>query len=281
MKQFKYLFLAIILTTIMSSCSSKKNLPKGDATNNISSAIVNSQKSRFDDALKNYNDYNLFQARTKYSFGGKSLSGRFNVEHGKRMKLTATVLGIEVIRIEITTEQVTLVDKMDKLYTVLSIGEFAQKLGMQAEMRYDALECLLMGRMFVPGKGEAKSSDFKSLNWEILPTTDLRGVYTKDKYAINYDIDQNNILKITTVKLENDDKNMTFEYEYSNYQKLGDLQFPGTSSIRINGLEDTIYAEIAMSNPVEGKNWTAFVPSGEYRQVTISELVTAIKNLGK
>ena len=281
MNRLKLFAISLCAVMLISSCSSKKKVTTKDTSNVVSTAVATTQKARFDEAIGKNGDFKLFQARTKYSLGGKSLSGRLSIEQGKRMKLTATVLGIEVLRIDINNSQVTIVDKFDKLYTILSIDEFAAKLGLQAEMRYDAIESLFLGRMFVPGKGIAKSNDFKNLNWDILPTGDMTGEYKKDKYTLRYALDSNNNLSVTAVRLADGDKNMAISYEYADHQTFGNMQYPGTATINVNGAGTDISAKMTMSNPTEPKDWTPFSPNAEYRQVSISELFTAIKNLGK
>ena len=42
--------------------------------------------------------------------------------------MTVTVLGIEVARVEVNRENVVIVDKFDKLYTELTIEEFAERM---------------------------------------------------------------------------------------------------------------------------------------------------------
>ena len=280
MNKLKFILISLLAVVLVSSCSSKKKLTKSE-TSVVSAADLANQKERYAEYIKKCGDFDLFQARAKYSFNGKSLGGRLNVEHGKRMKLTASVLGIEVMRIDINREQVVIVDKFDKLYSVISIDEFAEKLGLQAEMRYDALECLFIGRIFVPGKGEAEEGDFNNINWEILPTGDMLGTFKKDKYTLNYALNANNNLSLTAVKLVNDDKNIAISYEYADFQPFEDMQYPGTSTISFNGADTNISAGFSLSNPVASKNGTAFVPNGDYRLVTISDLMEAIKNLGK
>lgn len=281
MKNIKYLLIALCAIVMTSSCSSKKKLTKTDTDNIVPIETIKNQKARFDQIVGNMTDFNLFQARTKYSLGNKSLSGRLNIEHGKRMKLTATVLGIEVIRLDINREQVTIVDKFDKLYTVLSIDELAQKLGLQEEMRYDAIESLIMGRMFIPGKTVTKSGDFKSVTWTTLPTGEMIGDFIKDKYVLNYVFDNNNNLQVTAVRLNDTADPFTVSYEYEDYQQISNIIFPGNSTVRVITDDSNIQVGISMSNPTEGKTWTAFVPNGEYRQVTISDLIDAIENLSK
>ena len=90
------LYLCLLLTALtLASCRSAKN-----ATSNLAKEEITAAKNRFEAVTARNFDYDLLQSKVKYALGGKSLSGRLNIEHGKRLCLTVTVMGIEVARID-------------------------------------------------------------------------------------------------------------------------------------------------------------------------------------
>ena len=66
--------------------------------------------------------------------------GKLNIEHGKRLCMTVTLLGIEVARVEADEDVLLVVDKFDKVFAALPIAEAVSKLGLQEEAKLETLE---------------------------------------------------------------------------------------------------------------------------------------------
>lgn len=279
MKKLFYIIFCLAIV-LLSSCTSKKKLPKSGDTdqNNLGKPALTVEKNRFEEALNTAYDFKLLQSRAKYSLGDKSLSGRLNVERGKRLCMTVTVLGIEVARVEADQKKVVIVDKFDKLYTELSIEEFASQFGLQDEMQYDALECLLLGRMFVPGSGEAEAKDFKKINWSNQEGR-LLGDISKPKYVLSYVLGEDNRLAETIVKANRGGSEASIGCKYSGYQSIEGGEFATSETLELRSADKNIKANLSLSAPTLGKAWTSFQPNEAYKKATIQEIMNAIKNL--
>lgn len=277
----KKIFLLLSIAVLLSSCTSKKKVvnptsnPEAEAAQAMESAI---QRGRFEESLGKSGNFNLLQLRTKYSLGDKSLSGRLNVEKGKRLCMTVTVLGIEVARVEANDKSVVVVDKFDKLYTELSIEDFAAQFGLKDEMQYDALECLLLGRMFIPGTGEARAKDFNKLEWSI-DNGMLIGELSKQKYTLSYIVDEDNRLARTVVSAQREGVDASIACTYSGYQSVENGELAMNESFALKAQNLNLKADLLLSSPIVGKAWTAFVPSAAYKKVSIQEIIAAIKNI--
>lgn len=276
-KALYFLSLLVILT----SCSGKKRIVKGAGDADPQKvAVVAAEKNRYEAAIQNTLDFKMLQSRVKYSFGDKSLNGRLNIEHGKRLCMTVTVLGIEVARVEVNRENVVIVDKFDKLYTELTIEEFAERMNLQDEMRYEALECLLLGRIFIPGSGEAEVRDFKKMNWA-MKDDNLTGELTKPRYSLEYVIDKDNRLTNTIVTAKDGSVSKSVTFMYKGYQTVEDGEFATQEQITLINDNKAVKADLTLSAPIMGKTWTSFTPTEAYKKVTFQELLTAVKNMKK
>lgn len=277
----KKIFFLLSIAVLLSSCTSKKKIVDPALNSDAQAALAMEsavQKGRFEEALGKSSDFNLLQLRTKYSLGDKSLSGRLNVEKGKRLCMTVTVLGIEVARVEADAKSVVIVDKFDKLYTELSIEEFASQFGLKDEMQYDALECLLLGRMFIPGTGEARLKDFNKLDWTI-DNGMLIGEMSKQKYSLSYVVGEDNRLSKTIVSAQKGGAEASISCSYSGYQSVEDGELASSETFALKAQDMNIKADLTLSSPIVGKAWISFVPSASYKKVSLQDIVTAIKNL--
>ena len=276
-KALYFLSLLVILT----SCSGKKRIVKGAGDADPQKvSVVAAEKNRYEATIQNALDFKILQSRVKYSFGDKSLNGRLNIEHGKRLCMTVTVLGIEVARVEVNRENVVIVDKFDKLYTELTIEEFAERMNLQDEMRYEALECLLLGRIFIPGSGEAEVRDFKKMNWA-MKDDNLTGELTKPRYSLEYVIDKDNRLTNTIVTAKDGSVSKSVAVMYKGYQTVEGGEFATQEQITLINDNKAVKADLTLSAPIMGKTWTSFTPTEAYKKVTFQELLTAVKNMKK
>ena len=268
---FKYICFFLLAVSLVGCRSSKP------AAGGLDKKTMGEAKVRYEANLSRNFQYDYLQAKMKYTLGSKSLSGKLNIEHGKRLCMTVTVLGIEVARVEANTESVMVIDKVDKVYAQVSIAEAVSRLGLENEAKLEALEALLLGRMFVPGQGPATKSDFAKLTWWPLDNNELQADYVSDKYQLSYILNADNYLVATQVNVPS--KEASFVWEYANPQTVENGTMPTQETLSVKGPQ-TVSADLTMNNPsVAKKGWTSFSPSSSYKKVSFSELIEIIKNL--
>jgi len=265
--------MMLAMALLMSGCRSSKNTTSGLGKEELAAA-----KERYEAVVARNFKYDNLQAKLKYSLGiGKSLNGKLNIEHGKRLCMTVTVLGIEVARVEADQQYVTVVQKVDKVYARVPIAEAASKLGLEDEAKLEAVEALLLGRMFVPGRGVAEAGDFNKLVWYPMENSELQGDYLAEKYQLSYVMNDKNYLVATQVKV-NSNAN-TFVWEYANPIEIEGGTMPTEETLSVSGAR-SLSANITMSSPsVSKKSWNSFSPGSNYREVTLPELIETIKKL--
>lgn len=270
MKRLTLMLSVAVLAVLMAAChSSQSTLNKAD---------LDAAKQRYETALDRNFDFDYLSAKAKYAMGSTSLSGRMYVHHGQWLCLTATVFGIEVARVEATPDQVTVVDKFDKIYTILPLSETIAKLGLENEAKLEAVEALLLGRIFVPGKGEAADGDFRQFAWDKHDDGTLEGSLSNRKYTLSYTIDRSDNLSATSVSVPA--KGATVSCAYSNPVAVGEGAVPGTEVLSGKMGSQSVSVNLSLSSvAVSKKGWNAFKPTSAYREVTITEMIKAIKEL--
>lgn len=246
----------------------------------------NPEQARFESVVQNGFDYEALQSKVKYSMGSTSLNGKMCLESGKRLclQVNAPLLGFEIARVEATQEQVLLVDKYDKVYCVLKLSDLYQ-LDEISGHELEALECLMLGRIYIPGKGQAKSRDFKSLTWTTVLLADgaqgqSEGRYQGKDYSLCYAIDAKG--QLVSTRLTVGQKSAL--WEYSNYQEIEKNKFvPTRENITATDAEkESFAAGLTLNNPELGESsWRDFEASDSYRQVSAQELLEIVKKMAK
>lgn len=279
MTRFLKYSLYLVALLLFASCHSTRHVT-GDLTG------AHPEKARFEAVVSNAYRYEALQSKVKLSLGKSSINGRMCLESGRRFALLANapLLGFELGRIEATPDSVVLVDKFDKLYCVVTLTELT-KVEALAGHEMEAVECLMLGRIFVPGVGQASAKDYSRLAWSTETHADgtqgnSTGVYEGKDYRLTYVIDSKGQLVSTTLAMA-DGKRATWSYTgYADVEKLKPL--PHTEEVKAtNGRNKSIDAGITLVNPSFGEsNWKAF-DATSYRKVTVEEMTDVLKKLLK
>ena len=277
MKQ-KYLFILVglIAALALTSCHTTRK-----TTGSLTGA--NPEQARFEAVVNNSYKYESLVSKVKLSMGKTSLNGKMCLESGKRFALLANapLLGFEIGRIEATPESVILVDKFDKLYSEVSLSELTQIDALSGH-EMEAVECLMFGRIFIPGVGQAAAKDYSRLAWSTLKNADGTqgnsvGVFEGKDYRLVYEINSAGQL-VSTLLAMSDGKEAT--WKYSNYTEVEKQKtVPANEEINaVYGGSKSLKAGLTMINPaLEESSWKVFTPSSSFRKVTVKELGEVLK----
>ena len=271
--------LALAFVFLLTSCHTSRKVV-GSQTGGKSAQAC------FESVVAGTFKYEALQSKVKYSLGSSSLSGKLCLESGQRLclQVNAPIVGFEVARVEASQDSVLLVDKYDKLYTVLHLADLYQIAEISGgEM--EALECIMLGRIYIPGKGQATNRDFKSLIWSTPTQSDgtpgnVEGRYQGKDFTLCYTIDGSGLLVSTQLIVGG----KSALWEYASYTDAGKgRMIPTRETITAtNADQQSIQATLVLNNPELGESsWRDFEPTASYRQVNLDELTGTIKQLVK
>lgn len=278
MRRYKFVVLTVMALLALTGCRSSKVASSLDG--------AHPEQARYESVVRNRFDYDALQSKTRFSLGSTSLNGKMCLESGKRLclQVNAPLLGFEIARVEASQQSVLVVDKYDKLYCEERLADLYELDELKGH-EMEALECIVLGRIYLPGRGVASARDYKMLNWSTptLPNGAMGntiGVYTGRNYSLRYDIAPNGRLASTQLTVGN----RSLLLEYDEYQEVGKDQWvPVRETITATGSDGKqIKAGLTLNNPETGEStWRDFEPTSGYRKVTASELVNKVKGMVK
>lgn len=165
--------MAIAGVALLSACSSTKNVIKSpidtrqprelkEIAQNVGKLSNKEAKSLLSGVADSYTDWNELSMEGKLSMKGLPIDPSFKVWMRKGsdviVSLRAPIIG-EVGRVEISPDSITVVNRMDKVYTRASSSEAFGKVGMSVLDVQD----LLIGRIFYAGSGTLSSGNLSSM----------------------------------------------------------------------------------------------------------------------
>lgn len=265
--------LLFSLLPLLAGCHRSRSVVGGD------SSYSKADRERYEAALKGYVAYQSLQSKVVFRMGGKSLKGTLRMVEGKHLMLAvnAPLLGFEVARVEMEHDSVWIINKFDKTYAIGTFTEMQERLG--TDVSLEALQCLLIGRMYLPGRGAAAASDFKQFMWTTMVDGSLVGEYSQDaRYTITYVIGENNRLKEVVLKVPARDVEVRWSYE--KYASVGKTFWPGSETLSAHIADKQVKGEMTLGTPTFSiPMWNRFVPSRGYKRVSVVELMNAVKKL--
>lgn len=276
----KTLILTLCAVAALTSCRSRRNL--------VSTLDgPNPEQARYETVVRNGDfTYDALQSKSKYTLGSTSLNGKLCLESGRRlcMQVNAPLLGFEIARVEATQEQVLVVDKYDKMYCTERLSDLYRIDELKGH-EMEALECIVLGRIYIPGHGRATSRDYSRLLWSTPTKPDgtkgnTIGVYTGKDYSLRYDINASGRLASTQLTIGS----RSVLLEYDEYCEVEAGQWIPTleTVTATTGAGKSIKATLSLSNPEMGESsWRDFEPTSSYRKVTVDEMVETVKAIMK
>lgn len=272
MKKIVNLALAALMILSVTGCGSRR-AALDDSTSRR--AI----QEQYGACVQNAFGYDCMQVKGKVSLQGKTgLPMRLNMEQKETFKLqiNAPLLGFEVGRLEVDKDSVTLVDKMDKLYTRQSLGDFSFFTDNGIDVR--VLQCAFMGRMCLPNHGECQVKDFSKFVWTKNDDGTIEGVRNEDKYTLSYLINTQGQLQQTRLVIGG--KNVDIVWAYREWYNVGVGFAPAKSHLTVKTSSSTYEVEFSYNQPnINAQPWPDFEPTEKFRAMDPFELLEKVRNI--
>ena len=272
MKKIVSLTLPALMILVMTSCGSQR----AALDNNVSRRAIQEQ---YGACVQNAFNYDCLQLKGKVSLQGKTgLPMRMNMEEKETFKLqiNAPLLGFEVGRLEVDKDSVTLVDKMDKLYTRQAISDFAFFTDNGIDVR--TLQCVFMGRMCLPKQGECQVKDFSKFVWTKNDDGSIEGVRSEEKYNLSYRINEKGQVQQTHLVIP--DKHVDVVWNYTEWYNVGVGCSPAKSHLSVKTSSSSYEVDFSYNQPnIDAQPWPRFEPSEKFKAMDPFELLEKVKNI--
>ena len=149
----------LMSAVIFGACASTKKSVTNDSTYKGSRAAA----LGIDDALKGYMDWNSAELSGKVKAPGLPVSVSLKVYMKRDSALVISARAIlvgEVARVELSKDSLLMINKLKKVYC----KESAERLNQIYPSACGEVQCILLGRMIVPGKGELSERNIDNVS---------------------------------------------------------------------------------------------------------------------
>jgi len=167
------------------------------------------------------------------------------------------LLGIEAVRVLVTHDNMQILDRVHKTYTVRDFDYLDDFL--KARLNYEIIQAVLVGNYFPYLKNEKLKSVYEEDSCTILSTLNKRklrrAMEDKDpNKPVIQDFWVSSAYRITRSRMEDDKLNRSLEATYSNFTEAGNKLMPGNILVTLTASKPVTikveYSKITAGEPV-------------------------------
>ena len=265
----KFFKTGLIILVILSGCKSRQTAVKTPLT--TAQNEVHTAEYVVDQIVKSQSDLsfiNISRAETNIDFKGRSFYfvSSVKIVKNQEISISATVLGMEIAKIQLLPTSCYIFDKLHRQYSQISYEELSQMLG--TEISYQILENLLTNRLFT----FSETAPNKAFSIVQLPE---KYILTEKKKAGNFThfFDVLPDFKISTTSL-NDDANEILSVNYSGFDIKNGVLFPMNISLKTNFKDKILFANFDIKKiEINKKFEISPIDISRYKKVNFSSII--------
>ena len=272
MLRIERLLTVILLALFVVSCSTTKITKKADFIEGLS------ETEYWENVLSNCGGMGREALTARMSLAldlsGKTtkVNGTMRIKKGEVVQLSiAPLLGIEVVRAEISPDGVLVIDRMNKRYVRVSFSELQELTN--AQLDFHTLQALFLNEIFLPGKKGLTSRDFSAFDVELMGKDVRLDVRKTKRFSYSFLMQgAEALLKESFVGLK--DENYGLSWRYENFRSFEQRMFPNTMKLSLQGLKNSMNATFSLSRLSANSNWDSYTNvSDKYVQVKLEDLI--------
>ena len=264
----RYLYLAAV-ALILASCSTTKRVQKAQQQ------TVDPQRQLLEQVISVQPEFTSLQSnkvrfKIDYQQHSYSINGSISMIRDSAIIMSLQpLMGIELYRMEITKNEVTVIDKMNKRYVKETFEKFQRQTGVNAG--FNDIQAVCMDRLFMVGVDQ---KELENKNPKVAETEREHKISFEDN-VFNYEflVDKTNLqLNETDISLKGGQDKVTVSY--FNHGIYEDVVFPNEVKIVLSsgGLSATGVISFLQLNINKGAN-VAPMSLKKYTATTLSNII--------
>lgn len=213
MKQFTHILIALMAVAVLGGCATKKQVAGNTGSTEKTIAKKPKQTLQEKTILAQPEFTSVYAQKAKFSINYQqrqiSANGTISLITDSIFIVSVQpLLGIELLRLEATPNEVVVVDKMNRRYVQMNYAELQKQIGMP--VTYNDLQALVTDRLFLLGQPQQALVE-KTIPVTTTGTTSIL-TFTQDRLNYLFSIDETNYA-LTATELSVGKEKVRVNYE--------------------------------------------------------------------
>lgn len=205
--------MLVAFALAQTSCKSQKTIALQQDNKEV--VEKKSNQNIFNHIIDNDTPYQNIQAKGKIQIGSKNSAAVLKIVKDSVIQISIRpMIGVEMIRVDITPTRTVLIDRVNNKYSETDIKELTSN---KIEFNFFNLQALLTDRLFLSGQKNLNQSDYKKFKYE----TRLFDYILKntDKNNVSYTFFANNTGQIIEINFTQPENKANMIWRYGNFKK--------------------------------------------------------------
>lgn len=270
-KLLYYLSVTVVIIT-MAACSSSRRLGRTPTIGGLSGTDY------MEKVINQTPQWQNITAKAALNLdmgtkGNAKVNATLRIRRGEVIRLSvAPLLGIEVARMDITPDNVLLIDRLNKRYVKVSFAELSRLAN--AELDFDVLQSLFMNELFLPGKAQLTANDVTKFRitseGEQAVLEAKQGKYLSYRFVTET---VNGLLENTRIGVKGTP--YALSWMYGSFGRLDGKAFPQHMFITAGDDTKKVFSlDMKLSRLSVNDNWDAKTElSSKYKEIGLEELM--------
>jgi len=193
-----------------------------------------------------------------------------------QLSLRFPIIGTEAVRINISPEQILIIDRINKMYFAESMDNLKQRFPFDFD--FYSLQALFTNQLFIAGKQDLMADDYTAFNYgedEFSAT-----LSRNDSHGITYSFTSDYTRRILKTEIYNANKTVNLNWEYANFGKTSNNRlFPMKMNATLTVPNDLISMNFNFLNADIDTSFElkADIPA-KYKPIELDQIVKFIQS---
>lgn len=274
MRKQALLILGIILLSLFVGCKSNKDASIAVGVEKM--AQKKEEQKLFTDMITAYGSWETFVASGSVNVAGLNSSFELRMIRNEALQISIRpLLGIEVARIIVTPEKISLYDKMSKRVSVTELSSLQEKLPF--DVSFSNIQSVFMGRPFLLGNEDITLNDFDDFNFEIAsPRWIMTPKVTANNIAYMFGMEGQQVTQVSAGEVGNTRR---IDCEYSDYETITEHIVPTVINVTAMGSTNSYSASLYYTSIAFDTKTS--IDSSSFRNYNESSMMDLIKSFMK
>lgn len=267
------LLLFLFFLVVMAGCKSARKMEI------VQKGEVRSQQELLELIQEQSFQFKTLTARLNVDLNlpDNNLSSRVDLKMVKDSAFQLSVqpfLGIEVFRVELTTDSIKIIDRMNKRYMADNYSNLKGQTPI--EFNFYNLQALFTDQLFLPGQKEIASKHYNRLKMrQEGPLAELK---VKDAMGLFYTFMADREGKLISTYISEPSDRYSLQWMYTDFRLAGNRLFPMKMDVKVmadgssRGGMTLFFSRIQTDNPVK----IDFSIPSKYKRITLDQIIKSL-----
>jgi hypothetical protein len=270
--------LAILLSvSLLASCKSGKTAVHGG------SAIIPNGEEQLEAVIENTPAFDSFSSHIRLTIplkkGEYTLNGTLKMQRGRliRISLLLPIIRTEAARIEVSPENMLVIDRMNKRYASVPVSELRDVF--HTEVDFPMLQSFFSNAIFLPGNDGLTRKDYASFQARSYGSNGMQLSRHSRGFVYSF-LTSPETNRLVSSSIEPHSSSYRLQWEYDRFVPVGKTTFPSEMTVLVGEKNAPTRTTFELSHiSVDEQTLTPTGVPARYEQIRLSDILKMLESL--